>query len=72
VAQTLLFDQKKRPCGPCQASIGAILLLLKAPMAVLVLTVGFGPSAIYHLLFQDPTFLRYALPVGPRSVVHGF
>lgn len=47
------------------ASIGAVSLLMRTRMAVLLLALGFGPYAICHLLFQDAAFIRYALPLVP-------
>lgn len=47
------------------ASIGAVSLLMTARTTVLLLLLGFGPYLIYHLLFQDPTITRYALPLVP-------
>lgn len=47
------------------SSIGAIALLLRARTVAVLLALAFGPYAIYHLLFQDATFMRYALPLVP-------
>lgn len=47
------------------AAIGAVRLLMTGRLALFLLVLGFGPYAIYHLLFQDASFLRYALPLVP-------
>lgn len=47
------------------AAIGAVSTLKKARTSALLLALAFGPYAAYHLLFQDATFLRYAMPLVP-------
>ena len=43
--------------------IGLLWTAWKAPRAVLIFLVAFGPYTIFHLLFQETTTLRYAVPI---------
>lgn len=47
------------------ASVGGVGMMVAARPAFGLLALSFGPYAIYHLLFQDTSFLRYALPLVP-------
>lgn len=47
------------------ALVGAVSLVRKDRIAAGLLTLGFAPYAIFHLLFQDTSFVRYALPLVP-------
>jgi hypothetical protein len=49
------------------ATIGAVATIATSPSTALLLILAFGPYAIYHLLFQDTEFLRYALPLVPAT-----
>ncbi|HUE87070.1 MAG TPA: DUF2723 domain-containing protein, partial [Vicinamibacterales bacterium] len=49
------------------ATIGAIATIATSPSTALLLILAFGPYAIYHLLFHDTEFLRYALPLVPAT-----
>ena len=43
--------------------IGLLWAAWKTPRAMLAFAVAFGPYAVFHLLFQETTTLRYALPL---------
>jgi hypothetical protein len=45
------------------AAIGAIAAFVRNRRALWLLVVAFGPYAMFHLLLQDATFVRYALPL---------
>ena len=45
--------------------IGAITMLRRSRRALGWLAIATGPYAMFHLLYQDPVFTRYALPVVP-------
>lgn len=47
------------------ASAGLIFLLLKDRRSLTALAALGGPYVIFHLLFQDTSFIRYALPLVP-------
>lgn len=47
------------------ATLGALNLILQARAAGGLLALCLAPYVIFHLLFQDTTLLRYALPVVP-------
>jgi hypothetical protein len=47
------------------AVIGALRLLRLNPRALLWLAIGFGPYALFHLLFHETATVRYALPLVP-------
>src|SRR5688500_15073675 len=47
----------------CAAVLGAVARLARDPRAFWLLTVAFAPYAVFHLLMQDATFVRYALPL---------
>jgi hypothetical protein len=47
------------------ATIGALVMVRRERRALLVLLVGFGPYALFHLLFQETLTVRYALPILP-------
>ena len=54
------------PLGLAAASLSALGLLWgawKGPRATLIFAVAFGPYAVFHLLFQETTTVRYALPL---------
>ena len=54
------------PLGLAAAALSAIGLVWtawKGPRATLIFAVTFGPYAIFHLLFQETTTVRYALPL---------
>jgi hypothetical protein len=53
--------------GAC-AVIGALVALVKRPAALAVMCVAFVPYCVYHLLFQEPITVRYALPLLPLVV----
>jgi hypothetical protein len=44
---------------------GALLLAIRAPRALALVALTFGPYAIFHLLFQETLTMRYALPLIP-------
>lgn len=47
------------------AAAGVIHLLLKDRRSLVALAALSGPYTIFHLLFQDTSFIRYALPLVP-------
>ena len=47
------------------AAIGFGRLTVKSPGSTLLLAAAFGPYGVYHLLLQDTTYVRYALPLVP-------
>ena len=47
----------------CAAVLGAAARLVRHRQALWLLAVAFGPYAVFHLLMQDTTFVRYALPL---------
>ena len=54
------------PLGVIASALSAVGLLWtawKAPRALVILLVAFAPYAVFHLLFQETTTLRYALPI---------
>jgi hypothetical protein len=44
---------------------GLLTLAWRAPKALALLLITFAPYALFHLLFQEPLTLRYALPLIP-------
>jgi hypothetical protein len=48
--------------GIC-AGIGALVALLQRRAALAMICVAFVPYCVYHLLFQEPITVRYALPL---------
>jgi hypothetical protein len=49
------------------ASAGVVLLVRRAPGALAVLTIAFGPYLLLDLLFQETVTTRYALPLVPPT-----
>ena len=49
------------------AAIGASVLLWRGRRALLAIIVAYVPYAIFHLLFQETTTTRYALPLVPAA-----
>jgi hypothetical protein len=47
------------------AAAGAARIASRSPRAVIALAVGFGPYAVFHLLFQETVTTRYAVPLVP-------
>ena len=47
------------------AIAGALVLLVRERRVLLLLLLAFAPYALFHLLFQDTVFVRYALPTIP-------
>jgi hypothetical protein len=47
------------------ATLGALYLVMRARATGALLALCFAPYVMFHLLFQDTTLLRYALPVVP-------
>ncbi|MFN2446281.1 MAG: protein O-mannosyl-transferase family [Vicinamibacterales bacterium] len=47
------------------AAVGIIGLLLRERRALAVVAITSVPYLVFHLLFQDTTFVRYALPLVP-------
>ena len=47
------------------AAIGIVAGARRAPRAVAVIGVAFGPYVLFHLLFQETLHVRYALPAVP-------
>jgi hypothetical protein len=47
------------------ALVGVLIGLLRYRRAVLLLTLAFGPYALFHLLFQETSHVRYAMPTLP-------
>jgi hypothetical protein len=47
------------------AAAGVLVLLRRAPRALWLLAIAFGPYAVFHLLFQETVTIRYALPLVP-------
>jgi len=45
------------------ACLGGLRLLWAMPRALALLLVGYGPYAVFHLLFQETITVRYALPL---------
>ena len=45
------------------AGLGLLRMLVLDRRAFVLLVVGFGPYAVFHLLFQEPGNLRYATPL---------
>jgi hypothetical protein len=71
VAATAILDTFVRPWdSPVLAGVvlvlaaaGFVLLARKSPRTLLLVAVAFGPYAVFHLLFQEPLTIRYALPL---------
>jgi hypothetical protein len=49
------------------ASTGVVMLARRAPHALAVLTIAFGPYLLLDLLFQETVTTRYALPLVPPT-----
>jgi hypothetical protein len=49
------------------ASAGVVVLAWRAPRALAVLTIAFGPYLLLDLLFQETVTTRYALPLVPPT-----
>jgi hypothetical protein len=49
------------------ASAGVVVLARRAPRALAVLTIAFGPYLLLDLLFQETVTTRYALPLVPPA-----
>ena len=47
------------------AAVGAGVMCVMDRRGLALLFVAFGPYALFHLLFQDTPFVRYALPILP-------
>ncbi len=47
------------------AIAGAIVLLVRERRVLLILLLAFAPYTLFHLLFQETIFVRYALPTMP-------
>jgi hypothetical protein len=47
------------------AAAGALVMAIRAPRALSIVVLTFGPYAIFHLLFQETVTTRYALPLVP-------
>ena len=47
------------------AAAGALRVLWRAPRAMLLAAIAFGPYAVFHLLFHETQTVRYALPLVP-------
>ena len=47
------------------AVVGALIGLARSRYAVLYMALAFGPYAIFHLLFQETSHVRYAMPTLP-------
>lgn len=47
------------------AAIGAAAMLMRSRQALGLLALASGPYVVFHLLYQDPVFTRYAMPVVP-------
>lgn len=47
------------------ASFGGCVLLVRNRRGLLAMAVAFVPYTVFHLLFQDTRFVRYALPLIP-------
>jgi hypothetical protein len=47
------------------AAIGFVVAARRAPRALALLAVSFGPYVLFHLLFQETLHVRYALPAVP-------
>jgi hypothetical protein len=47
------------------AAAGALLLQIESRRTLVLLLIAFGPYAAFHLLFQEPLTIRYALPLMP-------
>lgn len=45
------------------AALGILRMLVVDRRAFVVLVIGYVPYAIFHLLFQEPAMLRYAMPL---------
>ena len=45
------------------AAVGALRLGWQRPRVLLLLLIGFGPYAVFHLLFHEVVTVRYALPL---------
>jgi hypothetical protein len=50
------------------ALIGALVALQRQRRAVPLIALAFGPYVIFHLLFQETTHVRYAMPTLPGMV----
>jgi hypothetical protein len=51
------------------AAAGAMLCVLRDRPALLGLAVVFGPYLVFHVLFQETPFTRYALPLVPMVAI---
>ena len=49
------------------AAIGVVRLLLRDRRSLIALIAIAGPYLVFHLLFQDTSFVRYALPLVPAT-----
>jgi len=47
------------------AAAGLVSLARRSPRALVILSIVFGPYAVFHLLFQETLTTRYALPLVP-------
>jgi hypothetical protein len=47
------------------ACAGVVQLLLRDRRSLTAIVAASGPYAVFHLLFQDTSFVRYALPIVP-------
>jgi hypothetical protein len=47
------------------AAAGLVTVMTRAPRALMVLVVAFGPYLLLHLFFQETFHARYALPIVP-------
>jgi hypothetical protein len=47
------------------AVVGALVLLVRERRVLLILLLAFAPYTLFHLLFQETIFARYALPTIP-------
>ncbi len=50
------------------ALLGAGIMLVRERRGLALLCVAFGPYLVFHLLFQETPFVRYALPLVPAIV----
>jgi hypothetical protein len=47
------------------AAAGVVRLVVRQRTRLLILSVAYGPYAVFHLLFQETPMIRYALPLVP-------
>jgi hypothetical protein len=47
------------------AAVGTVRLAWRRPSRLALLTLAFGPYAVFHLLFHETVTVRYALPIVP-------